>query len=56
MGAAFGWSPRVTEDQTLWEVIAYIDGHNRANESRVEPPTDEEFEEMLEQHHVRTLN
>lgn len=34
---------------TLWELVACIDGVNRANspEADIEPPTDQEFEQML---------
>ena len=35
---------------TLWELAACIDGFNYANnpDKKVEPPSDEEFEKMLE--------
>lgn len=35
---------------TLWEMAACVDGVNYANrsEDKVEPPTDEEFERMLD--------
>lgn len=37
---------------TVWELAACIDGVNFANdpEKKHEPPTDEEFEAMLEQY------
>lgn len=44
----------MTEQQTLWELIAYVDGHNRAN-GKVEPPTEAEFDQMLKTHNV-TVN
>lgn len=53
IGAAFGWPPRVTDEQTIWELIAYVDGHNRANGGeKVEPPTDDEFDLMLANHKI----
>ncbi|MGY3527694.1 phage tail assembly chaperone [Bradyrhizobium sp. USDA 4452] len=44
-----GWNPRVTEQVTLWELVAAIDGHNRANdgEEQIEAPSDDEFDRML---------
>ncbi len=35
---------------TMWELSACVDGVNYANnpETKIEPPTDEEFEQMLE--------
>lgn len=44
-----GWNPRVTDEVTLWEIVAAVDGYNRANggEAPIEPPTDEEFDAML---------
>lgn len=41
---------------TLWELSVCIDGVNRSNnpEAEIEPPTDEEFEKMLEEYdHLR---
>ena len=52
MGMALGWSPRVTEQHTVWEIVAAIDGHNRANstddDAGLAPPSDAEFDAMLE--------
>jgi hypothetical protein len=32
-------------------LVAYVDGHNRANAGdKVEPPTEDEFEAMLAEH------
>lgn len=46
---AMGWNPRVTEQVTLWEIVASVDGHNRANgaEEQIDPPSDAEFDKML---------
>lgn len=49
---AIGWNPRVVEQMTLWEIVAAVDGHNRAQSpgrsaEQVEPPTDAEFDRML---------
>jgi hypothetical protein len=41
---------------TLWELFACVDGVNYANSpgDKIEPPTDEEFEQMLENYdHLR---
>lgn len=41
---------------TLWELAACVDGVNYANnpDGRIEPPTDEEFDKMLEEYdHLR---
>ncbi len=35
----------------MWELAAYADGLNRTSD-KVEPPTDEEFEEMLARHNI----
>jgi len=39
---------------TMWELAACIDGVNTMNnpEASIEPPTDEEFERMLESYDV----
>ena len=48
----------MTEEQTLWELVAYIDGHNRANGGdKVEPPSDDEFDMLLARHNLsQTVN
>jgi hypothetical protein len=52
IGAGLGWPPSVTYQQTLWEIIAAIDGHNRVQggEDKLEPPSDAQFEAMLDEH------
>jgi hypothetical protein len=39
---------------TMWELAVCVDGFNRANSPGpdLEPPTDEEFEKMLEDYDV----
>jgi hypothetical protein len=49
----------VTEQVTLWELIAYVDGHNRANgaDDKVEAPSDDQFADMLARHNIsNTVN
>jgi hypothetical protein len=41
----------VTEEQSLWEISAAVDGYNRAHggeDAKIEPPSDDEFDELLE--------
>lgn len=47
-----GFTPRDVDDMTLWELSAAVDGWNRANgaQDSLEPPTEEEFEDMLLRH------
>lgn len=42
------------EDLTLWEIVAYIDGHNRANSDPEKPEamSNDEFDEMLQNHKI----
>lgn len=42
----------VTYEQTLWEIIAAIDGHNRVHggDEKLEPPSDVQFEALLDEH------
>jgi hypothetical protein len=37
---------------TLWELAACVDGYNAANggDPAVEPPTEEELEDMMQRH------
>jgi hypothetical protein len=35
----------------MWELAAYADGLNRVN-GKIEPPTDEEFDNMLLRHGI----
>lgn len=54
LGARLSWSPRVTLDHTLWEIVAYIDGHNRAQEpDKPEAMSDDEFSDLLDMHNVK---
>lgn len=53
IGAKFNWPPRVTLDLTLWEIVAYVDGHNRAQEpEKQEAMSNDEFEGLLSMHNV----
>lgn len=54
IGARFGWSPRLVEDLTLWEIVAFIDGYNRANADPEKPEamTNEDFDALLAKHKV----
>lgn len=41
----------MTEEQSLWEIVAAIDGYNRVQGGeggKIEPPSDDEFDELLE--------
>lgn len=42
-------------DLTLWEIVAYIDGHNRANADpdKPEPMSDDDFDKLLAMHNVK---
>ena len=43
------FTPRDTDEMTVWELSACVDGELREQSAgKVEPPTDEEFEQMLE--------
>ena len=44
------------EDLTLWEIVAYIDGYNQANEdpNKQEAMSDQDFEDLLAMHNVST--
>lgn len=44
----------MTEDLTLWEIVAYVDGYNRANADPEKPDamSDDDFDEMLSMHKV----
>ncbi len=39
IGAGLGWPPSVTYEQTRWEIVAAIEGHNRVQggEDKIEP-------------------
>lgn len=49
-----GWTARETEQHSLWELVAAIDGHNRANggDAPLDPPTDAEMDALLEAHYT----
>lgn len=42
-------------DLTLWEIVAYIDGHNRAqaDRSKPDPMSNDEFDDLLARHNVK---
>lgn len=43
----------MTEEQTIWELVAYVEGHNRANGGgKTEPMSEAEFDELLAMHGV----
>jgi hypothetical protein len=44
----------VVEDLSLWEIVAFIDGYNRANADPEKPEamSDDEFDDMLAMHKV----
>ena len=52
IGAGLGWPPSVTYEQTLWEIVAAIEGHNRVQcgEEKLEPPSDAQFDALLDEH------
>ena len=43
-------APSVTYEQTLWEIVAAIEGHNRVQggEDELDPPSDAQFDALLE--------
>jgi hypothetical protein len=49
-GAAMGFSPDQVDRMSFWQFRACIDGFNKANgaEEAIPPPTDAEFEALLE--------
>src|SRR5215471_3368455 len=53
-GAAIGFTPRQIDEMTMWELTACVAGFNRANsaDADLSPPTDEEFQQMLEAYDV----
>ena len=52
IGAGLGWPPSVTYEQTLWEIVAAIEGHNRVQggEEKLEPPSDAQFDALMVEH------
>ncbi|UEM17346.1 hypothetical protein J4G43_025790 [Bradyrhizobium barranii subsp. barranii] len=44
----------MVEDLSLWEIVAFIDGYNRANADPEKPeaPSDDEFDAMLAKHGI----
>lgn len=42
----------MVEDLTLWEIVAFIDGYNRANADPEKPEamSDEEFDDLVAMH------
>ncbi|MCK1684242.1 hypothetical protein IVA87_33870 [Bradyrhizobium sp. 147] len=44
----------MVEDLTLWEIVAFIDGYNRANADPEKPEamSDDDFDAMLAKHKV----
>jgi hypothetical protein len=55
LGAALGWSSSQTYAASVWEIAACVRGYNKANGAGelTEPPSNEEFDAMLERHKVR---
>ncbi len=46
-----GWTPQQVDACSLWQFAAAVDGWNAANggdEAMPEPPTPEEFHDMIE--------
>lgn len=55
IGAKLEWTPREMEDHTLWEVVAYIDGLNRANGSeKAEAMSNDDFDALLQAHNIES--
>jgi hypothetical protein len=50
-----GVPPQSIEALSLWQYIAAVEGYNRANsgEGPSEPPTSDEYDEMLRRHGYR---
>jgi hypothetical protein len=55
LGAALGWTASQTYAASVWEIAACIRGYNKANGASggPEPPTNDEFDAMLERHKIR---
>jgi hypothetical protein len=54
LGAALGWTASQTYAASVWEIAACIRGYNKANgASGPEPPSNDEFDAMLERHKIR---
>jgi Phage tail tube protein, GTA-gp10 len=54
LGAGLGWTVSQTYAASVWEIAACIRGHNKANgPGGPEPPSNEEFDAMLERHKIR---
>ncbi|UGX98230.1 hypothetical protein G6321_00025135 [Bradyrhizobium barranii subsp. barranii] len=45
----------MVEDLTIWEIAAYVDGHNRANADPEKPEamSDDDFDDLLMRHKVK---
>lgn len=55
IGAKLEWTPRELEDHSLWEVVAYIDGLNRANGgNKTEHMSNDAFDALLAAHNIES--